>query len=92
MSLNNRISIRDASVARGGLVRSAAGSFPDTTRSEAMTDVVLVEVEVEKFPNAPKARPLEETEPQARVISESYITFLRLSLTFCLIPGSADMA
>ena len=57
-----------------------------------MTDVVLVEVEVEKFPNAPKARPLEETEPQARVISESYITFLRLSLTFCLIPGSADMA
>lgn len=70
VSLNNRISIRDASVARGGLVRSAAGSFPETTRSEATTDVVLVEVEVEKFPNAPKARPLEETESQARVITD----------------------
>ena len=61
MSLNNRISIRSASVARGGLVRSA-GLFPDFTRSEATTDIVLVDVE--KFPNSPKTRPLEETESQ----------------------------
>jgi len=68
VSLNNRISIRSASVARGGLVRSAAGLFPDSTRSEATTDIVLVEVE--KFPNAPKIRPLEETESQGRVITD----------------------
>jgi len=53
VSLNNRISIRDTSVACGGLARSAAGLFPDTTHSETTTGIVLMEVTVEKFPNAP---------------------------------------
>jgi len=74
VSLNNRISIRDASVACGGLVQSAAGLFPDTTRSEATTDIVLMEVK--KSPNAPKIRSLEETESQGRVISEAHMIHL----------------
>lgn len=77
MSLNNRISIRDASVAHGGLVRSAEESFHDTSLSEATTDIVIVEVG--RFPNVPKIRPLEGTESQGRVISESYIPFAFLS-------------
>jgi hypothetical protein len=78
VSLNNRISIRDASVACGGVVRSPAGTFPGTGHSEATTDIVLMDMEKEKHENALKVRALGETESQDRVISESRITPLHV--------------
>lgn len=85
MSLNNRISIRDASVACGGVVRSPAGSFPRTDRSETTTDIVLMEME--KSSNDPKGRQLEEVESQGRNISELGVFILHVSLTFLFSPG-----
>ena len=76
--LNNRISIRDASVACGGVVRSPAGTYPSTGRSEATTDIVLVDMEKEKHENALKVRALGETESQDRVFSESRMTLLHV--------------
>jgi len=76
--LNNRISIRDASVARGGIVQSPSGTCPSTGRSEATTDVVLVDVEKEMHENALEVRELGETESRDRVISESRMTLLHV--------------
>jgi len=46
VSLNNRISIRDTSVACGGVIRSpAAGPHPSTAHPEATTDVILIDME-----------------------------------------------
>ena len=67
VSLNNRISIRDTSVAHGGVVRSPAGTFPTTTSSGATTEFLLTDME--KHQNAFKISPLEVTEPQERVIA-----------------------
>jgi len=67
--LNNRISIRDASVACGGVVVSPAGTYPSTGRSEATTESVLVDREKEKDENALKVRELGETESQDRFIN-----------------------
>lgn len=66
VSLNNRISIRDTSVARGGVVRPA-GSFPTTTSSGTTTEFLLTDLE--KHQNAFNKSPLEVTEPQERVIA-----------------------
>ena len=85
MSLNNRISIRDASVACGGVVRSPAGSFPRTDRSETTTDIVLMEME--KSSNDPKVRSLGEVGAQGRNISELRVFVLHVSLTFIFSPG-----
>ena len=84
MSLNNRISIRDASVACGGVVRSPTGSFPRTDRSETMTDIVLMEME--KSSNDPKIIPLKDVESQGRIIGELRPFFLHVSLMFLLSP------
>jgi hypothetical protein len=78
--LNNRISIRDASVARGGIVQSPAGTCPGTGRSEATTDIVLMDMEKEKHENALEVRELlvGETRSRDRVISESRMTLLHV--------------
>jgi len=76
VSLNNRISIRDAFVARGGVVEFPAGACPSIGRLEATTDVVLMDAEKEKHENALEVRELGETESRDRVISESRITLL----------------
>ena len=56
VSLNNRISIRDTSVACGGVVRSPAGPLPSTTHRGAMTDIILMDME--KSSNSSKTPPL----------------------------------
>ena len=68
MSLNNRISIRDASGARSGVMRSPPGSSPSsTTRSEG-TEIMLMDV---KAPTSFKVHEIGvESEAQERVISE----------------------
>jgi hypothetical protein len=76
VSLNNRISIRETSVACGGVVRSPVGSVPSTARSEATTDVVLLEMEKRHCPNAFKLPPLHVIDPQERVIGESHCILL----------------
>jgi len=68
VSLNNRISIRDASVVRGAVVQFPSGTCPSTSRSEATTDIVLMDMEKEKHENALRVRALGETESQDRVI------------------------
>jgi len=78
VSLNNRISIRDASVVRGAVVQFPSGTCPSTSRSEATTDIVLMDMEKEKHENALRVRALGETESQDRVISESRITLLHV--------------
>jgi hypothetical protein len=83
--LNNRISIRDASVACGGVVVSPAGTYPSTGRSEATTESVLVDREKKKDENALKVRELGETESQDRFISESRMTLLHV-LSFLTSP------
>jgi hypothetical protein len=86
VSLNNRISIRDASVACGGVVRSPTGSFPRTDRSETTTDIVFMEME--KSSNDPKIRPLKDVESQGRIIGELRLFVLHVSLTFPFSPHS----
>ncbi|KAI0287415.1 hypothetical protein BC826DRAFT_1108468 [Russula brevipes] len=70
VSLNNRISIRDTSVAHRGAVRSPAGMCPtsSTARSEATTDIVLMDID--KSPEAFKVRTLEAFDSRERIISE----------------------
>jgi len=67
VSLNNRISIRDTSTACGGVVRSPVGSNPGTARSEATTDIVLMDME--KSSSAFKLPHLEGIETEEIVIN-----------------------
>ena len=91
MSLNNRISIRDASVACGGVVRSPTGSFPRTDRSETTTDIVFVEME--KSSNDPKIGPLKDVESQGRIIGELRLFFFFTFLSFSfLVHTITDIA
>ena len=79
MSLNNRVSIRDAMAARGP-IRSLGGTFPSSSgHSEDTADIVLMNVKQSR-----KALPLGEGEvphPRDNVISE-YI--LDDAITVCL--------
>jgi len=45
VSLNNRISLRDTAVSRGGVIRSPEGSFPDSARSDAPSGMMLMDSE-----------------------------------------------
>jgi len=69
VSLNNRISIRDTSVAHRGAVRSPAGMCPtsSTARSEATTDIVLMDID--KSPEAFKVPTLEAFDSRERIIN-----------------------
>ncbi|KAI9443706.1 hypothetical protein BJY52DRAFT_444713 [Lactarius psammicola] len=60
VSLNNRISIRDTITSRGA-IRSPAGTFPGSGRSEGTTDIVLVDLK--EPPSTVKTHPLGETGP-----------------------------
>jgi len=51
VSLNNRISIRDTMASRGA-IRSPAGSFPGSGRSEGTTDMLLVDMEKSAKPHS----------------------------------------
>jgi len=64
VSLNNRIMIRDTSVACGGVVRSPAGTYPSLARSEPTTDIMLMDME--KSSNSFKIPPLQGIEPYER--------------------------
>jgi len=64
VSLNNRISIRDTMASRGA-IRSPAGTFPDSGRSEGTTDIiVLMDIEKSVMPH-----PLGERESDDKVIN-----------------------
>ncbi|KAH9986895.1 hypothetical protein BJV74DRAFT_843398 [Russula compacta] len=67
VSLNNRISIRNASVACGGVVRTRAGTFPSgTARSDATMDIMLMGME--KAPQNLKIHSLRDSQVEERVI------------------------
>jgi hypothetical protein len=61
VSLNNRITIRDTSVACGGVVRSPAVTYPSLARSEPTTDIMLMDME--KSSNSFKIPQLHAIEP-----------------------------
>jgi hypothetical protein len=71
VSLNNRISIRDTYGARGlgGVVDCQVATLPGSARSEATTDVMLLESE--KHMKHPMKHPLTGVDLDGRVISES---------------------
>ncbi|KAI9435806.1 hypothetical protein H4582DRAFT_1968840 [Lactarius indigo] len=62
VSLNNRISIRDSMASRGA-IRSPAGTFPGSGRSEGTSDIVLMDLEKQK------AHPLGERDAHGRIIN-----------------------
>lgn len=80
MSLNNRIAIRDA---RGGAVDCQV-AFPSSDRSEATTNVILLNTE-KRQQHLPK-HPLAEAD---RVVSESH-NFILLFISHVLCE--ADIA
>jgi hypothetical protein len=69
VSLNNRISIRDTFGARRGAVDCQVATLPGSARSEATTDVMLVETE--KQQKHPMIYQLAEVNMAGRIVSES---------------------
>ena len=69
MSLNNRISIREAFGSRGGAVDCDVVTLPDSARSESTMAVMLTETE--KQQKLSMRHPLAEADTDVRVISES---------------------
>jgi hypothetical protein len=79
VSLNNRISIRDTYGARGGAVDCQVATLPGSDRSEATTDVILMETE--KHHKHPMRYQL-EADMGGKVLSESRdLTFYRFTIS-----------
>jgi hypothetical protein len=89
VSLNNRISIRDTYGTRGlgGAVDCQVAMHPGSVRSEATTDVMLLESEKHL-----KRHPLTGVDLDGRVVGESRA--LHFTVLSCpeQIPSGADIA
>jgi len=98
VSLNNRISIRDAYGVHGGLVGpenvpDSGDSNTNSPRSESTTETMIAETEKPKEDFMRQLEPIAE-EVEEWVISESCgrLVMVPISLLPRAAPGSADIA